>query len=70
MSKVDFASGTMLPSSCSMMDDDCGMAVWMIREAGCRWLREKSKGFVFTTLGSWFKRVYVMWSDKQENCIL
>jgi len=47
MNKVDFASGTMLPSSWSMMDDDCGMAVWMVREAGCRWLREKKQRFYF-----------------------
>jgi len=47
MDNVKFASGTMLPSSCSMMDDECGMAVWMVREAGCRWLSEKKQRFCF-----------------------
>jgi len=47
MDQVDFASGTILPSSCSIMDDDCGMAAWTVREAGCRWLRKKKQRFCF-----------------------
>lgn len=59
----------MLPSSSLMTGDSCGMAAWIVREAGCRWLGQKKQRFVFTTTQNWFEILRDV-VEQARDCIL